>query len=72
MPDLRGLRRAGPLREGASRKPGMNGHEGSDPLIVAMKLANEAGRPGEERVERRSGTKGNAGRQSTRRVQDRG
>ena len=52
--------RAGPLREGDSRTPETNGCEKSDPLIVAMKPANEVGRPGEERVERRGGAEGNA------------
>src|SRR3974377_230762 len=59
----------------------MNGHEKSDPAIVAMKPANKAEGPsaaravGEpyaaERVERRAGTKGNAGQQTTRRTQSR-
>ncbi len=59
----------------------MNGPEKSDPAIVAMKLANKAEEPsmaramGEpyaaEPVERRAGTKGNAGQQSTRRTQSR-
>src|SRR5580692_3433262 len=59
----------------------MNGPEKSDPAIVAMKLANKAEGPsvaravGEpyaaEPVERRAGTKGNAGQQSTRRTQSR-
>ena len=49
----------------------MNGGEKSDPPIVAMKLANEAGRPVEERVERRDGTEGNAGGRSTFRAQSR-
>ena len=59
----------------------MNGHEKSDPAIVAMKPANKAEGPsaaravGEpyaaERVERRAGTMGNAGQQSTRRAQNR-
>jgi RNA-directed DNA polymerase len=54
----------------------MNGPEKSDPVIVATKLANKAERPSAERsvgkpdaaepVERRAGTKGNAGQQSTR------
>jgi RNA-directed DNA polymerase len=38
----------------------MNGHEKSDPAIVAVKPTNEAGRPGEEPVEPRAGTEGNA------------
>jgi RNA-directed DNA polymerase len=59
----------------------MHGHETSDPGIVAMKPANKAegpaaARPAEEKhaaepVERRAGTKGNAGQQSTRRTQSR-
>src|ERR1700737_3736086 len=59
----------------------MNGPEKSDPAIVAMKLANKAEGPsvaravGEpcaaEPVERRAGTKGNAGQQSTCRTQSR-
>src|SRR5216684_5580856 len=49
----------------------MNGHEKSDPAIVAKKPANNAGQPVAERVERRAGTEGNAGQQSTRRAQDR-
>jgi RNA-directed DNA polymerase len=58
----------------------MNGHETSDPAIVAMKLTNKAepsversaGEPyAAESVEQRAGTKGNAGQQSTRRTQSR-
>ena len=49
----------------------MNGGEKSAPAIVAVKPANEPGRPGEESAERRAGTEGNAGRQSTLRAQDR-
>src|SRR5213076_1382352 len=49
----------------------MNGHEKSDPAIVARKPANNVGQPAAERVERRAGTKGNAEQQSTRRAQDR-
>jgi len=49
----------------------MKGGEKSDPAIVAVKPANEPGRPGEESAERRAGTEGNAGRQSTLRAQDR-
>src|SRR3974390_899310 len=58
----------------------MNGHEKSDPAIVAMKLTNKA-EPSVERsagepypaesVAQRAGTKGNAGQQSTRRTQSR-
>jgi RNA-directed DNA polymerase len=57
----------------------MHGHEKSDHAIVAMKPANKAGRFTAERsaaepnaaesVERRAGTKGNTGQQSTRRTQ---
>src|SRR5260221_14432978 len=49
----------------------MKGRERSDPAIVARNPANNGGQPGEERVERRAGTEGNAGQQSTRRAQDR-
>ena len=47
----------------------MHGHEKSDPNVVAGKLPNKAGKPAAEAVERRAGTKGNAGRQSTRRAE---
>ena len=43
----------------------MHGPEKSDPIIVARKPTNEAGRPVEEPVERRVGTKGTADQQST-------
>jgi len=49
----------------------MNGHEKSDPIVVAMKPVNKAGRPVAERVERRVGAKGNAGQHNTRRAQNR-
>ena len=59
----------------------MHGPEKSDLAIVAMKPANKAEQPAAERsaaepeaaepVERRAGTKGNAGRQSTHRTQSR-
>jgi hypothetical protein len=49
----------------------MHGHEKSDPAIVAKKPANNAGQPAAERVERRAGTEGSAGQQSTRRAQNR-
>src|SRR3979490_1686339 len=49
----------------------MHGREKPDPAIVARKPANNAGQPAAERVERRAGTEGNAGQQSTRRAQDR-
>ena len=45
--------------------------EKSDSAIVAKKPTNKAGRPAAEPVERRAGTEGNAGQQSTRRAQDR-
>ena len=47
----------------------MHGHEKSDSAIVAKKLPNKAGQPAAEAVERRAGTKGNTGQQSTRRTQ---
>jgi hypothetical protein len=50
----------------------MYGHEKSDPAIVAVKSTNKAERSAAELVERRAGTKGNAGQQSTRRAQNRG
>jgi group II intron reverse transcriptase/maturase len=49
----------------------MLGYEKSDAAIVATKLPNKAGRPVAEAVERRAGTKGNVGHQSTCRAQDR-
>jgi len=45
--------------------------EKSDSAIVAKKPTNKAGRPAAEAVERRAGTKGNAGQQSARRAQNR-
>jgi RNA-directed DNA polymerase len=50
----------------------MHGREKSDPAIVARKPTNKAGKPAAEPVEPRAGAEGNAGRQSTRRAQDRG
>ena len=47
----------------------MHGHEKSHSAIVATKLPNKAGQPAAEAVERRVGTKGNMGQQSTRRAQ---
>ena len=47
----------------------MHGYEKSDSAIVATKLPNKAGRPVAEAVERRAGTKGNVGQQSTCRAQ---
>ena len=49
----------------------MNEREKSDPAVVAVKSANEAGQPAEEQMEPRVGTEGNASRQSTLRTQDR-
>jgi RNA-directed DNA polymerase len=49
----------------------MNGQEKSDPAIVAVKSANEAGQPDEERMERRVGAEGNAGLPHTVRAQHR-
>ena len=49
----------------------MHEPEKSDFAIVATKPANKAGRPAAERVERRAGTKGNVGQQSTCRAQNR-
>jgi group II intron reverse transcriptase/maturase len=49
----------------------MNGHEKSDPAIVAVKPTNEAGRPGEEPGEPRAGTEGNAEQDGTLRTQSR-
>jgi len=49
----------------------MHGPEKSDLLIVPGKPANKAGRSAAESVEGRSGTKGNAGLQSTVRTQSR-
>ena len=52
--------RAGPHGEGDEPKPMMNEREKSDPVVVAVKSTNEAGEPGEEWMEPRAGTKGNA------------
>ena len=49
----------------------MHEPEKSDSVIVAEKLANKAERSAAEPVEPRTGTKGNANQQSTRRAQDR-
>jgi RNA-directed DNA polymerase len=49
----------------------MHGNERSDPEIVAMKPASNAAPTAAELVERRAGTKGNAGQQSTLWAQDR-
>jgi RNA-directed DNA polymerase len=49
----------------------MNGSEESDPAIVARKPTNKAEQLAAELEERRAGAEGNAGRQSTRRAQNR-
>ena len=49
----------------------MNGHEKSDSVIVAVKPTNKAERSAAESAEPRTGTKGNAGQQSTCRAQNR-
>ncbi len=49
----------------------MNGHEKSDPAIVAVKPTNKAGKPVAEPVEPRAGTEGKAIQQRTFRTQDR-
>src|SRR4029079_6489698 len=59
----------GPHREGEEPKPMMYGHEKSDSVIVAVKPTNKAERSAAEPVEPRTGTKGNAGPQSTRQTQ---
>ena len=45
--------------------------EKSDSVVVAVKPTNKAERSAAEPVEPRTGTKGNAGQQSTCRAQDR-
>ena len=49
----------------------MHGSEESDPVVVAAKPTNKVERSTAESVEPRTGTKGNADQQSTRRAQDR-
>jgi RNA-directed DNA polymerase len=49
----------------------MHGHEKSDSVIVAVKPTNKVGANAAESVEPRTGTKGNAGQQSTCRAQNR-
>src|SRR6478736_1582485 len=49
----------------------MHGREKSDLAIVATKPANNGGQPSAESVERRAGAEGNAGRDRTRRAQER-
>jgi hypothetical protein len=61
--------RPGPHAEGEEPKRMTNGREKSDPAIVAAKLANKAGRPAAESVERRAGAKENADQKRTFRTQ---
>src|SRR3954453_13597144 len=49
----------------------MHEAEKSDPVVVAGKPTNKAAQAAAEPVEPRTGTKGNADQQSTRRAQDR-
>src|SRR3954462_4430568 len=49
----------------------MNEPEKSDSVVVAVKVGNKTGESVAEPVEPRTGTKGNANLQSTRRAQDR-
>jgi group II intron reverse transcriptase/maturase len=49
----------------------MHGREKSDLVVVAVKPTNKVEQSAAELVEPRTGTKGNAGQQSTRRAQDR-
>ena len=49
----------------------MHEREKSDSVVVATKPTNKAEQSVAEPVERRTGAKGNAGQQSTRRAQDR-
>lgn len=46
----------------------MHGREKSDPVVVAAKPTNKAGKPAAEPVEPRTGTKRNADQQSTLRT----
>jgi RNA-directed DNA polymerase len=71
MSDLGANNCQGPCREGEEPKPTMNGRGKSDPAIVAVKLANNAGKPVAEPMEPRVGAKGNADRQTTCRAQNR-
>ncbi len=61
----------GPHWEGDEPKPMMHGDEESDSAIVAVKRANEAGRPAEEPVEPRAGAKENAEQGGTLRTPSR-
>ena len=49
----------------------MNGHEKSDPVVVAVNAPNKAGRPAAEARERRAGTEGKAGQHGTPRALNR-
>ena len=71
MSDLGADKRQGPCREGEEPKPTMNGRGKSDPAIVAVKLANNAGKLVAEPMEPRAGAKGNADQQTTCRAQNR-
>ena len=71
MSDLGANNRQGPCREGEEPKPTMNGRGKSDPAIVAVKLANNAGKPVAESMEPRAGAEGNADQQTTCRAQNR-
>jgi hypothetical protein len=62
---------AGPHRGGEKPKPMMHEPEKSDLVVVAGKSTNKAAQAAAEPVEPRTGTKGNADQQSTRRAQDR-
>src|SRR5215213_9939853 len=62
---------AGPYREGEKPSPMMHEPEKSDLVVVAGKPTNKAAQAAAEPVEPRTGTKGNADQQSTRRAQDR-
>jgi group II intron reverse transcriptase/maturase len=52
-------------------KPMMHGRDQSDPLVVATKSTNKAGKPAAESMERRGGAKGKTLEPTTRRIQDR-
>src|SRR5262249_4595130 len=66
-----GKRLAGKLHEPFERAGGGRAISPTSPDSTAKRPANNAGQPAAERVERRAGTEGNAGQQSTRRAQDR-
>ena len=59
---------SGPRREGEEPKPMMHGREKSDPVVVAAKPTNKAGKPGAELVEPRTARERNANEQSTHRT----